>query len=185
VRTIGSQREREALTTSAQTRPLTPTTIEGPYWKPLSPQRTNLREADTRGERFVLTGTVYNQAGKPVEGAWLDFWHCDGEAWYDNKGYRLRGYQFTGPDGRYRLETVIPSEYDDFLTSPDGETRKVYRTAHIHVKVKGPERTTLTTQLFFPGAEGNERDSYCEDALLLEIEDTPEGKRGHFDFVVR
>ena len=171
--------------TATEIKPLTPAQIEGPYWKPLSPERSRLREADTKGEPFVLTGTVYNQNGKPVEGAWLDFWHCDGEAFYDNKGYRLRGHQFTGPDGRYHLETVIPSEYDDFLTSPDGETRKVYRTSHIHVKVKGPERTTLTTQLYFPGAEGNGRDNYCEDDLLIDIEETPAGKTGHFDFVVR
>jgi protocatechuate 3,4-dioxygenase beta subunit len=173
------------MTGAIETRPLTPAQIEGPYWKPLSPERSNLREPDTKGEPIVISGTVYNQLGKPVEGAWLDFWHCDGAAFYDNKGYRLRGHQFTGPDGRYRLETVVPSEYDDLLTSPDGDSRKVYRTAHIHVKVKGPERATLTTQLYFPGNEGNSRDNYCEDGLLLEIEQTPQGKVGRFDFVVR
>jgi protocatechuate 3,4-dioxygenase beta subunit len=173
-------------TRPTSTIPLTPAQIEGPYWKPLSPARSKLREPDTRGEPITLTGTVYNQAGQPVDGAWLDFWHCDGEANYDNKGYRLRGHQFTGPDGRYRLETVVPSEYDDLLTSPDGDSRKVYRTAHIHVKVKGPERTTLTTQLYFPENEdGNSRDSYAIDELLLKIEETPTGRVGHFDFVVR
>jgi len=171
--------------TSTLTRPLTTAQIEGPYWKPLSPERSNLREADTKGEPILITGCVYNQVGEPVDGAWLDFWHCDGEANYDNKGYRLRGHQFTGPDGRYHLETVIPSEYDDFLTSPDGDTRRVYRTAHIHVKVKGPERTTLTTQMYLPGNDGNSRDGFCVDELLLDIEDAPGGKVGHFDFVVR
>ena len=165
---------------------LTPAQIEGPYWKPLSPARALLREADTVGQPITITGTVYNQSGQPVDGAWLDFWHCDGQANYDNKGYRLRGHQFTGPDGRYRLDTVIPSEYDDLLTSPDGDSRKVYRTAHVHVKVKGPERTTLTTQLYFPdNADGNSRDNDAIDELLLDIEDTPSGKVGHFDFVVR
>ncbi len=173
------------MTTSSETRQLTTAQIEGPYWKPLSSERSNLREPDTKGEPIVITGTVYNEAGKPVQGAWLDFWHCDGAAFYDNKGFRLRGHQFTGEDGRYRLETVVPSEYDDNLTSPDGDTRRVYRTAHIHVKVKGPERTTLTTQLYFPGNEGNSRDNHCTDELLLEIEDTADGKLGRFDFVVR
>jgi protocatechuate 3,4-dioxygenase beta subunit len=173
-----------ATETTAMT--LTPAQIEGPYWKPLSPARANLRESDTKGEPITITGTVFNQQGQPVDGAWLDFWHCDGEAHYDNKGYRLRGHQFTRSDGHYRLETVIPSEYDDFLTSPDGDTRKVYRTAHIHVKVKGPERTTLTTQLYFPGnTDGNSRDNYAIDELLLKIADAPGGKVGHFDFVVR
>jgi protocatechuate 3,4-dioxygenase beta subunit len=31
---------------------------------------------------------VFNQVGEPVSSAWLDFWHCDGEAKYDHKGYR-------------------------------------------------------------------------------------------------
>jgi protocatechuate 3,4-dioxygenase beta subunit len=53
------------------------------------------------------------------------------------------------------------------------------------VKIKGPERTTLTTQLYFPGKEGNSRDNYATDDLLLEIEETPTGKIGHFDFVLR
>ena len=171
--------------TALEVRALTPSQIEGPYWKPLSPARTTLREPDTRGEPLTISGTVYNQSGEPISGAWLDFWHCDGEAHYDNAGYRLRGHQFTGPDGRYRLDTVIPSEYDDFLKSPDGDTRKVYRTAHIHVKVKEPERTTLTTQLYFPEKDGNTRDNFCVDDLLLQIQDTPTGKVGHFDFVVR
>jgi protocatechuate 3,4-dioxygenase beta subunit len=171
--------------TSTLARALTPAQIEGPYWRPLSPERSTLREPDTKGESIVITGQVYTQAGLPIAGAWLDFWHCDGEANYDNKGYRLRGHQFTGADGAFRLETVIPSEYDDFLTSPDGDRRKVYRTAHIHVKVKAPERTTLTTQLYFPGNEGNGRDNYCVDDLVLDITDTPTGKAGHFDFVLR
>ena len=54
------------------------------------------------------------------------------------------------------------------------------------MKVKGPERTTLTTQLYFPdNAEGNSRDGFAVEELLLEIEETPAGKVGHFDFVVR
>jgi protocatechuate 3,4-dioxygenase beta subunit len=93
-------------------------------------------EPDLQGEPIVITGLVCNVVGAAIECAWLDFWQCDGTGTYDNTGFRLRGHQFTGADGRYRLETVIPSEYDDFLTSPDGETRKTYRTAHIHVKVR-------------------------------------------------
>ena len=58
-------------------------------------------------------------------------------------------------------------EPSQVLTSPDGDTRKVYRTAHIHVKVKGPERTTLTTQLYFPqNADGNSRDGFAIDECV-------------------
>lgn len=84
----------------------------------------------------------------------------------------------------WRAELDMPEL--PYGASPDGDTRKVYRTAHIHVKVKGPERTTLTSQLYFPeNAEGNSRDGFAIDALLLRIEETPSGKVGSFDFVLK
>ena len=132
-----------------------------------------------------MTGSVLNTRGEPVAGAWVDFWQCDGEGFYDNKGYRLRGHQYTDEGGRYHLETVIPSEYDDYLYSPDGERARAFRTSHIHVKVKGPERITLTTQLYFPGAPGNAKDGIYVDDCLMEVTDTPAGKQGRFDFVIR
>ena len=61
----------------------------------------------------------------------------------------------------------------------------VYRTAHLHVKVKAPQRGTLTTQVYLPGYPGNERDSGYGDDCLLEITETPEGKVGEFTFVVK
>jgi protocatechuate 3,4-dioxygenase beta subunit len=61
----------------------------------------------------------------------------------------------------------------------------VYRTAHLHVKVKAPQRSTLTTQLYFPGSPGNQRDRGYGDDCLLEITQTPEGKTAEsFTFVL-
>ena len=53
------------------------------------------------------------------------------------------------------------------------------------MKVKAPQRGTLTTQVYLPGYPGNERDSGYGDDCLLEMTDTPEGKVGEFTFVVR
>jgi protocatechuate 3,4-dioxygenase beta subunit len=128
---------------------------------------------------------VLNVRGKPIAGAWLDFWQCDGAAYYDVEAYRLCGHQWTDEEGRFRLETVVPSEYDDNLTNADGETRRVYRTAHIHVKVKAPRRGTLTTQLYFPGQSGNSRDGYYGDDCKVEVVETPSGKEGRFNFILR
>lgn len=170
-------------TTKVELKP-TRAQIEGPYWLPGSPERRNLREPGIPGEPITIEGRVLNVRGKPIAGAWIDFWHANGEAVYDIEGYKLRGHQWTDEEGRYRLETVIPSEYDDDLTNADGETSRVYRTAHIHVKVKPPRRATLTTQLYFPGLPGNARDNFYGDDLAIQIEETPAGKVGHFDFVV-
>jgi protocatechuate 3,4-dioxygenase beta subunit len=162
----------------------TPTQTEGPYWLPGSPQRTTLRESDTRGRPLAVEGRVVNIRGRPIEGVWLDFWQCDGEASYDVEGNRLRGHQWTDAEGRFKLETVFPTEYDDDLVNADGEVRRVYRTAHIHVKVKAPRRRTLTTQLYFPGEPGNSRDNGYSDACLLEMKQTPAGSLAHFTFVL-
>lgn len=171
--------------TSTATLPLTPEQTEGPYWLPGSPERSYLRDPDIPGEPLTISGRVLNTRGEAVPGAWVDFWQCDGEGHYDNTGFRLRGHQYTDEQGRYRLATVVPSEYDDVLYSAAGERQRVFRTSHIHAKVKGPERITLTTQLYFPDAQGNERDDIYVDECLLDITDTPAGKEGRFDFVIR
>ena len=103
------------------------------------------------GEPLIFRGKVVNIRGKPIEGAWIDIWQADGEGTYDIFGYRLRGHQMTDAEGRFEHKTVVPCEYDAPLTNADGETRMVYRTAHLHVKVKAPQRGTLTTQALSSG----------------------------------
>jgi len=158
---------------------------EGPYWLPGSPARTNVREPGIPGEPLTFRGQVLNIRGKPIEGAWVDVWQSDGEGTYDIFGYRLRGHQLTDAEGRFELLTVVPCEYDAPLTNADGETRMVYRTAHLHVKVKAPQRGTLTTQMYLPGYPGNERDHDYGDDCLLTMSETPDGKVGEFTFVLK
>jgi protocatechuate 3,4-dioxygenase beta subunit len=173
------------MATSAIELTVTRSQTEGPYWLPGSPERSNLREPDTIGEPLTVVGRVVNIRGKPIEGAWMDFWQCNGAAEYDIFGNKLRGHQYTDAEGRFKLETVVPVEYDAPLENADGEVRMVYRTAHIHVKIKAAKRGSLTTQMYFPGEPGNARDNDYGDDCLLEIEETPEGKVGRFEFVLR
>ena len=104
------------------------------------------------GEQLIFRGKVVNIRGKPIGDVWIDIWQADSEGSYDIFGYRLRGHQMTDAEGRFEYKTIVPCEYDAPLTNADGETRMVYRTAHLHVKVKAPQRGTLTTQLYFPGS---------------------------------
>src|ERR687898_2668536 len=85
------------------TRPQT----EGPFYSPDTPRRRSLLEDGLQGEQLSLTGVVVDQRCRPIARALLDFWQADDAGEYDNDGYRLRGHQFTGTDGRYRLETVF------------------------------------------------------------------------------
>jgi protocatechuate 3,4-dioxygenase beta subunit len=149
----------------------TPAQTEGPYFKPRSPERKSLVSTSFAGTALVLTGGVYTRSCKPVEGALLDFWQCDEKGVYDNSGFDLRGHQFAGADGAFRLETMHPGLYTG-------------RTRHIHVKVQAPNRPVLTTQLYFPNEPQNSRDGIFHQDLVMRVAGADRRLEGRFNFVL-
>jgi len=145
----------------------TPRQSEGPYFTPNSPERSMLREAGMAGTPITLGGFVLTRSCRPIEGALVELWHADDAGEYDNTGYRLRGHQFTGADGRYTFETIVPGLYPS-------------RTRHFHLKFQAPGGSVLTTQFYFPGEAANERDRIFDPALLLQID----GATGRYDTVL-
>jgi protocatechuate 3,4-dioxygenase beta subunit len=151
---------------------LTPTQIEGPYYKIGSPQRASLIEPGITGVPIELTGRVFNEHGKPIPGAVVDFWQSDDVGNYDMVGNLLRGHVFTRADGSYHLETIMPACYEP------------RQARHIHVKVQGVSRP-YTTQLYFSDDEERVKDHYYMKELEVQVEDIPNGaKRGTYDFVI-
>jgi protocatechuate 3,4-dioxygenase beta subunit len=144
---------------------------EGPFFTPNSPERQSLIEAGVTGRTLELTGFVLARSCKPVPRALVDFWQADAKGEYDNKGFRLRGHQFTDGEGRYRLRTIVPARYTG-------------RTPHIHVKVQAANRPVLTTQLYFPDEPGNARDPIFRPELVIRIGQAGETRQGRFDFVL-
>ncbi|GAB3531265.1 hypothetical protein GCM10027443_13190 [Pontibacter brevis] len=59
------------------------------------------------------------------------------------------------------------------------------RTRHLHVKVKGPGKPVLTTQLYFPDEPGNTRDYIFKPALLMNVSEANQGKQANFTFVLK
>jgi protocatechuate 3,4-dioxygenase beta subunit len=148
----------------------------GPFYTPNTPERTVLREAGIVGTALVLTGRVLSPGCRPIAGALLDFWSCDGNGVYDTEGFRLRGHQRTDASGAYHLETVKPASYEQY----GGR-----RTPHIHVKVQGRGTSLLTTQLFFPGEPLNGQDWLVRESLIMELTSAGDGSlAGRFDFVL-
>ncbi|MDL4817508.1 dioxygenase family protein [Actinomadura opuntiae] len=150
----------------------TPAQIEGPYFKPGSPQRTSLVEPGMPGTRLAVSGTVYSMSCRPVANALLDFWQADDYGNYDNTGYTLRGHQYTDAAGRFALSTIVPGLYPG-------------RTRHIHVKAQAPYQRILTTQLYFPGEPRNRTDTLFDPELLMDVQDGPDGRTARFDFVLQ
>jgi len=152
---------------------LTPTQIEGPYYKIGSPHRASLIEPGITGTPLLLTGRVTNEHGKPIPGAVVDFWQSDDVGNYDMVGDLLRGHVFTDADGTYQIETIVPACYEP------REAR------HIHVKIQGVSRPN-TTQLYFSDDENRVKDNYYMRELEVQMEELPNGsKKGTYDFVIR
>ncbi len=149
----------------------TPVQTEGPYFKAGAPQRASLLEPGMTGTRLTVTGYVLTRDCRPVARARLDFWQADDRGAYDNTGFRLRGYQLTDSAGRYSLETIVPGLYPG-------------RTRHIHVKIQAPNQVALTTQVYFPGESHNQTDGIYNQALLLTVRDTADGKLATFTFIL-
>jgi protocatechuate 3,4-dioxygenase beta subunit len=149
----------------------TPKQGEGPFFKPRSPQRTDLRQPGATGRPVELSGLVLTRRCRPLAGAVVDLWHADDKGDYDNSGFRYRGHVVTGSDGAFRFRTVMPALYTG-------------RTRHYHFKVQAPGSRLLTTQLYFPNEAENRRDSMFRRELLMRVADAGEGLAARFDFVL-
>ncbi len=149
----------------------TPALEEGPFFAPRSPERSRLLEQGMAGTALVLRGRVVDVHCRPVANVLLDWWQADDAGEYDNRGYRLRGHQYTDQRGNFELETIVPGLYPG-------------RTRHLHVKVQAPNRRTLTTQLFFPGEPGNRRDRIFDPALLMTVRREGDRALGDYMFVL-
>lgn len=142
---------------------------EGPFYRPRTPERFDLTEADGKGRPVELTGYVLTRGCRPVERALVDLWHADEAGAYDNRGFRYRGHVYTDAQGRYRFRTILPGLYPG-------------RTRHYHVKVLAPGQRLLTTQLYFPGEPFNARDGFFHRELLMRV--AGPGMAARFDFVI-
>ena len=144
---------------------------DGPFFKPRSPERGDLREPGAEGRQFELSGFALTRSCRPLRGAVVDLWHADEKGEYDNVGFRYRGHVITGSDGAFRFRTIIPAVYSG-------------RTRHYHLKVQAPGSRLLTTQLYFPNEPANLRDGLFQRELLMRVADAGDGLAGRFDFVL-
>ncbi|GLF93803.1 dioxygenase family protein [Streptomyces yaizuensis] len=164
----------------------TPAAMEGPLFKPESPERTDLVTPGVTGVGLELTGTVYDTTCRPLPGTLIEFWQCDQNGDYDTIGFSLRGHQYTNGRGAFRLRTIVPRDYTG---------RWGTRAPHIHTQVQTPGGPVLITQLYFPDdtraygrdfARLNASDGLINRACTIALTRTTEGSyNGAFDFVVK
>jgi protocatechuate 3,4-dioxygenase beta subunit len=145
--------------------------IEGPFYKPRSPERADLAEPGAPARLVELSGHVLTRSCRPAARALLDLWHADEKGDYDDGGFRYRGHVFADAAGRYRFRTIMPAPYPG-------------RTRHYHFKVLAAGRQLLTTQLYFPDEPMNRRDGLFRSELLMRIADAGPALAARFDFIL-
>jgi protocatechuate 3,4-dioxygenase beta subunit len=146
--------------------------IEGPFFKPQSPLRSNLREPGITGRPVELSGQVLTRSCRPVADALVELWQADDKGEYDNKGFRLRGHLLTDVKGRYAFHTIMPGLYPG-------------RTRHFHVKVQAAaESPVLTTQFYFPDEPRNAEDDWFHPELLMQVVTADDVLLARFDVVL-
>jgi protocatechuate 3,4-dioxygenase beta subunit len=144
-----------------------------------------------KGDLLLLTGVVVDTGGKPVAGARVEIWQCNGLGRYHHPGdnssapldpaFQGWGQFVTGADGAYRFRTIKPVPYPG-------------RTPHIHFRVTGRGIQDLVTQMYVEGEPGNARDflygaldSRDRALVTVRLDRAADGKAlaGRFEIVVR
>ncbi|MCB9603449.1 MAG: hypothetical protein H6721_21465 [Sandaracinus sp.] len=148
----------------AQCGSLTEPNIEGPFFRPDAPWRTDLAESAPSARPLRLTGVVRDPGCRPLADAVLEVWHADGDGDYDLRGDTFRGRLRTDAQGRFALHTIVPGRY---------RTGSQFRPAHVHVKVHPNGRPPLTTQLYFPNDPHADTDPWFRSSLLVRVAPSP------------
>jgi protocatechuate 3,4-dioxygenase beta subunit len=158
---------------------LTPSVAGAAGFKAGSPRRASFLEPGVTGTRIVVSGFVIGIKCGRVKDARLDFWQTDPRGAYDTQGFRFRGHQMTDAEGRYQLETVMPSPI-------------AKRAPHLGARLTPPGQPPLTTVLFFPDEAKNGADPQFAPKLVMKrgsafkpLSELPADVRAfRFDFIL-
>jgi protocatechuate 3,4-dioxygenase beta subunit len=128
--------------------------------------RTRLAPTNDKGDRILISGTVYKADGKTFAPATLIYlYHTDVHGIYgrgsEHRHGRYRGWMLTDERGRYEFESILPASY------PNSTIAK-----HIHMTVTSRElREDWVDSILFEG-----------DRFLTTRERIPQ--RGGFNHVL-
>lgn len=170
----------------------TPAMTEGPFYpesftkEPLS----QLVRGALQGNAIVLAleGLILDRFGKPVEGARVEIWQCDGIGHYHHSrdgdakdrdpNFAGIGWVKTAADGAYAFNTIRPVFYPG-------------RAPHIHFAVKAPRHQALITQMFVDGETQNQSDGIYarmtraqRTLVTAKLENASSGQRTRFDLIL-
>jgi protocatechuate 3,4-dioxygenase beta subunit len=157
----------------------TETTVLGPFHIADAPIRKmgDTVNLEDKGEPLLVSGTVVDGNGAPIEGATLDIWQANSEGFYDvqqkdiQPDMNLRGRFVTGADGRYWFRSSKPLFYPIPSDGPVGDLlrnlgRHPFRPAHIHFIVSASGYQSIVTHLF------DKADPYLDTDVVFGVKDS-------------
>ena len=138
---------------------LSPSETAGPFpiKTPADLVKANI-VSDRTGVALLVTLTIQDQSNEcaPLEGVYVDIWHCDKDGYYSEYGgtpmqpqdftnaHFLRGRQKTDTNGQISFISIYPGWYPG-------------RAPHIHLEVLDENENSLrVTQIAFPESISNE-----------------------------
>jgi protocatechuate 3,4-dioxygenase beta subunit len=181
--------------------PPTPAQTEGPFYPLSYPADTDNdlvhvtgHAEPAKGTVTQLAGHVLDRSGRPIAGARVEIWQCDGNGRYHNvrdgdagrprdDNFQGFGQTVTDQAGGYQFVTIRPVPYPG-------------RTPHIHFSVTAPGQRRFITQMYVEGEPGNERDGILQGVrdpaararLIVPLRPAPdlgrEALAGEFDIVL-
>lgn len=166
-----------ALNMSNQTPSQTPSQTVGPFFHYglIFDGDNNLFNDQTKGQRILITGKVYDGDGEPVPDAMIETWQADAEGIYNhpadpnqsNADPNFGGFAraATNDDGNFTITTIKPG-----VVTWDGE---VNQAPHINVRVFA--RGILIhayTRLYFSDEDANNADPVLNLAGVASRKDT-------------
>lgn len=183
-----------------------PEAIEGPFYLPGAPVLDGPpyelpRRPDEAGDPLVFTGTVFATDDTPLAGVEVDMWHANAAGLYSQihpglPEWNLRGRLYTDARGRFEVRTIVPPPYEIPKDGPTGTLlnalgRHFYRPAHLHLKLRHPDGTEMTSQLYFEGGDYLDSDvaNAVRDGLVVALlpdmqASGPGGYRVAYDFML-
>lgn len=152
--------------------------IEGPFYRPGAPERSDLNASGQAGTRLTIVGSVFGAGcASGLTGATVEVWQADDKGRYDNESddFDFRASVPVADDGSYAFETLLPGAY---LNGAQ------YRPRHIHFLVTAPGHQSLITQLYFCGDPYLADDPFWDPSLVVALDDEGGDLSGRFDVVL-
>jgi alcohol dehydrogenase class IV/protocatechuate 3,4-dioxygenase beta subunit len=182
------------LLTNSRTPDTTASAVLGPFYvdgPPALPDGSDIT-AGMPGTPLWVDVTVTDPDGTPVEGVVVDVWQSNQDGFYDvqlpdQHGPALRARLHSGPGGRVRFWSILPSEYPIPEDGPVGQMlgalgRHPWRAPHLHFMLSAPGYRRLVTQLFVAGGAYLDSDTVfgVKEELIVDYRPgtgTPPGGR--------